>query len=265
MASAPSPLFLLSGIGMMLVAVCAVLLWQRGKPSLWPATGIGAIAWVVGVSLKVAWAIPMNHHVHNGLTHLLGKAAGAPLFWLYIGALTGIFECLLAYLFVVRTRLKKADWNQAVAFGVGFGAIEALLLGLVSFLGLLAVIAFFQVIPPAQRATVAQAYGLGLALIPLPIVERITAILAHCFPCVLIVYGVRVGQLRWLGLSFAYKTLLDGFAAWALLSFGVKQSAAKMAQFEAMAGVFAVVALAGLWALKPRFIHPVEPASEPAL
>jgi uncharacterized membrane protein YhfC len=33
-------------------------------------------------------------------------------------------------LFALRTRLKAADWDEAVTFGIGFGAMEAFLLGL---------------------------------------------------------------------------------------------------------------------------------------
>lgn len=253
MSQPPSPLFFLSGIGMMLVAVTAVLLWQRGKPSLWLPVGIGAMAWAVAVVLKVAWAVPMNKLVHSGLNQFLGKAVSEPLFWLYIGLLTGIFECGVKQIFVAKTRLRNADWNQAIAFGIGFGAMEAFLIGAVSFIGLLAVIIFFEQIPAETKTQLAEAIGDSPALIPLPIIERIIALLVHTFSSVLIVYGVMVKQLRWFWLSFAYKSAVDAFAAWGILAFGVRESAVKLAQFEVMVSVFAIVALIGLWVMRSKF------------
>lgn len=181
---------------MILVAVIAVSFWQRGKPSLWIFVGIGALAWAVAVTLKVAWAVPTNKLVHSGLNQVLGKAIGEPLFWVYIGLLTGIFECGIKQLFVIKTRLKEADWNQAVAFGIGFGAMEAFLLGAVSFIGLLMVIVFFEHIPAEAKDQIAKGLGDNFAVIPLPIVERIIALLVHVFSSVLIVYGVQVKQAR---------------------------------------------------------------------
>jgi hypothetical protein len=74
----PSLLFLLGGVGMLLVAVSAVVLAGPGKRPLWRVLGIGAGAWALSVALKFAWAIPMNAPIRRGLEHLLGTAASAP-------------------------------------------------------------------------------------------------------------------------------------------------------------------------------------------
>jgi hypothetical protein len=57
---------------------------------------------------------------------------------------------------------------------------------------------------------------------------------------------VRRRQQRWFWLSFAYKTGVDTFAGWALLSWKLTTSTVKTAEFEAMVGVVALVAI---WAL----------------
>jgi len=123
--------------------------------------------------------------------------------------------------------------------------MEAFLLGTVQVIAVVATIAFFDGIPADQKEAVAKAFG-DLTSAFLPVVERVTAVVAHVFSCVLIVFGVRLGQWRWFWLSFAYKTALDGFAAWAILSFGVKESVLKMAEFELVVAAFAVVGVAGL-------------------
>src|SRR5262249_10985625 len=125
MSSPPSALFLLSGIGMMVVGIVAVLLWRRGREASWKAFGLGALAWAVGVALKLGWAAPTNALIERDLDRALPGWIAAPAFWLYVGLLTGVFECGVALLFVRRTRLTAAGWDEAVGFGIGFGAAEA--------------------------------------------------------------------------------------------------------------------------------------------
>ena len=130
MPSPPSAVFLLTGIGMMAVGLIAVVSWRRRTGASWAAFGLGALAWVGGVAPKFAWATPTNALVRQGLDRALPGPVAAPVYWLYIGLLTGVFECGMALLFVRRSRLKAAGWDEAMAFGIGFGAVEAFLLGL---------------------------------------------------------------------------------------------------------------------------------------
>lgn len=263
----PSPLFLIPGIGMVLVGVLAVLVWRRGRPGFSSAVTIGAVAWTVAVALKFAWATPLNAPIKRGLEQLLPKIASDPLYWIYVGLLTGVFECGIALIWVFKTRLRRANWDAAVAFGIGFGAIEALVLGLVSFVGTSAAIAFFNVLPADAKAkllaALGQASGHELTFICIPIIERISTLFIHCFSCVLIVYGARVRQWRWFWISFAYKTFVDGLAAWGLLGWHVKQSLSKMVLFEVLVVALAILGLVGLRFLHARFVG-LEAAPEQA-
>ncbi len=254
----PSPVFLLPGIGMVVVGVAAVIIWhRRGRTGLWFAFVVGALAWTLAVALKFAWAIPFNAPVKRGLEHVLPKIASDPLYWLYIGLLTGVLECGIALAFVLRTRLRRANWDAAMAFGIGFGATEAIALGLVSFLGLASAILFFDVLPADAKgkilASLGQAAGHEITFISIPIIERLSTLLIHCFSCVLIVYGIRVRQWRWFWIAFFYKTTVDGLAAGSVLGWHVKQSLTKMVQFEGIVVLLAVFALVGLWFLRARF------------
>ncbi|HWB13251.1 MAG TPA: YhfC family glutamic-type intramembrane protease [Pirellulales bacterium] len=238
----------------MAVAVLAVLAWRRWRGASWVAFGLGALAWVVGVALKFGWSLPTNSLIRQGLEKVLPQSVSAPAFWLYVGLLTGVFECGISLLFVKRTRLKSSGWEGAVAFGIGFGAVEAFLLGLIQFLGLLVAVAIWDRFPEDARTAFSQSpIGLGVAYVPLPIAERLSALLAHVFTCVLIVYGVRAGEQRWFWLAFVYKSVLDAFAAWGILATEFSKSISGMIAFESAIGVFAFLGLAGLAFLRGRF------------
>jgi len=168
------------------------------------------------VAIKIAFAIPVNPLVFQALgvpgNHLFspGKLAA----YLHIGTLTGIFEAGLTWLILRESRWGKAGWTQALVFGIGFGSIEALLLGLAGFGSALTGLLSPDVLPVYTLASLANNATLGMGLAP--IVERLSVILAHIFSCVLIFYAIISNETKWGWLTIIYKTLLDtpaGFAA----------------------------------------------------
>jgi uncharacterized membrane protein YhfC len=201
--------------------------------------------------LKVAWAVPVNTLVWKGLHAVLPPRLADPSFWLYVGLLTGVFECGIALLFVRRTRLRSAGWDEAVAFGIGFGAVEAFLFGLVFFIPLI-VILFWDQLPADVRENLAAFPEGGLAATLLPVAERVSTVIGHTFACVLIVFGVRSGARRWFWIAFAFKTASDTFGEWALLS-ELTRSVKDWIMFELAIGLSAVLGLAALAYLKRRF------------
>ena len=246
MAPLVSPLYLLQGAGMVLVAICAVWLWQRGKDSLWPAIWWGALAWTVSVAMKFAFAFSVRGVIHADPHN--------PLTWLCSGLVTGVFECTVPLMMISISRLDRADWNRAIAFGIGFGGTEAVLLGLVSFVPVLLVLVFPDQMPTETReALVRRWQGNGLLSIPLPIVERAATLLIHVLSSVLLILAVRMRQQRWFWESFAYKTAVDGFADWAIVAWKANDSLTKVAVVEAGAVSFAVIALAALPGLRASF------------
>ena len=102
-----------------------------------------------------------------------------------------------------------------MAFGIGFGAVEAFLFGLVFFIPLI-VILFWDQLPADVRENLAAFPG-SLAATLLPVAERVSTVIGHTFACVLIVFGVRSGARRWFWIAFAFKTASDTFGEWASL------------------------------------------------
>lgn len=256
------PIILLPGLGMILVSIAFVVYAARKKLLGWRHLGMGALFWILTVTAKFLFAIPVNPI----LFRILG-ASNENIFslsnlvmYLYIGALTGIFEVGLAWLVLSKTPWGKADWNQALVFGIGFGVIEAFLLGLSGFSSALTGIIAPDVLPIPVLGSLANNATLVMGLAP--VIERLSVIFAHIFACVLIFHAINSGESKWGWLSILYKTLLDapaGFAAF----WGVG-TASKLWTIEGMIILFGLIGLWGtIWIARRYSQHRVQtPALE---
>ena len=247
-----SPIALLSGAGMIAVAAGFVIyaIWRKLG---WRYLGLGALAWVVTIILKFVWAFAANRAVYDALYAALPQSLAGPLFYLYVGALTGVFEVTLVWLVMRYTRLGQMTWPHALAFGIGFGAIEALLLGIQSLVNIL-VLMVMPALVPVGPDMIAQVNN-PLYLLA-PVVERFFTILLHTFSNLLIIYGARTRRAIWYWLAFAYKTGVDAVAA-----FGQAQG---LTTFPEIWTIEAVVILWGTAALLGiRWLHARWDAGQP--
>lgn len=256
LAMAPN---LVSAAPMLAIATAAFVLARVRLGPVWGAMAIGGGLWVAAIALKLVWALAFNTPIFEALTGNLPPGVGAWAFYVYVGALTGVFECLALYP-VARYvgPVRRLDRNGALALGVGFGATEAALLGLAALANWLAVIVAPASLPPEALAVMGP---IDWILAPAAGVERVTAIAVHAFCCFAILHAARTGALAWLWAAVALKTGLDTAAAWAGLGFGLT-SAAHVWTAEAILAVFGVLAVWGLVVLVPRW--PAEEAGQPA-
>ncbi|MFP4344382.1 MAG: YhfC family glutamic-type intramembrane protease [Anaerolineales bacterium] len=208
------PIALLTGVGMVLVALGYIVYALVRKLGL-AYLGLGALAWGLTVALKFAWAIPLNAPLYNALTGALPERFANLIFYVYVGALTGVFEGAITWLVLRYTSLGRVRWGRALAFGIGFGAFEALILGLSSLGSVLVALTAPESLPPTTLEQIAQLNDVlfGLA----PVWERFFTVLVHVFANVLLFYGAVKRDARWFWLSFAYKTGIDAVAAVAQL------------------------------------------------
>jgi len=251
-----TPLVLFPGIGMLVVGLAFVIYaWRRRLGFRYVAWG--SLAWVISVALKFAWAIGLNARIYAVLTSLLPTTVGSLVFDLYVGSLTGVFEVILVYLVLSRLRLGHAAWKQALAFGIGFGAVESILLGTSSFAGSLAVLLTPSQVPASAAAHFALAsnplYGAA------PIVERAATIFVHILSAGLIFYAIATGKRRWLWTAFVYKTALDSVAAFA--QFWGVNSLGRIWTIEAIVIVFGLLGSWGTLRIGRRYatLPPVSP------
>jgi uncharacterized membrane protein YhfC len=257
--AAVPPLALLGGLGMILVAL-GFAAYAGLRQLGWVALGLGALAWGVTVALKFAWAIPFNPPIYTAVNQAL-PSLGVPLFTLYVGALTGVFEVGVVALLLNYTRLGKSAWPRALAFGIGFGAIEALLLGVSSLSSMLAAMVISVALPPAPIEVLARLGNILWVLAP--IVERLAAIFIHICSNVLIFYAVNTRQARWFWLAFGYKTAVDALAAACVHINGIN-TLEHVWTIEAILILFGLAGWLGLCWLAPRYqALPIEEVTAP--
>jgi uncharacterized membrane protein YhfC len=248
-----SPVVLLGGVGMVLVALGYVVFALARKLNL-KYVGLGALGWVGAVVLKFAWAIPVNGPMLAFLDRSLPEDVARFTFYIYVGFLTGFFEVILVYLALRFTRSGRetaSTWQGALAFGVGFGALEAFLLGLLSLVGTLPAVVMPQLYPLPSLQDIARANDVVWAVAP--IWERFFTVLIHIVSNVLICYAIARRQVGWMWLAVAYKTLLDAVAAFGQVN-GIN-TPAMLWGIEAVIGVMGTLGWLGTRWLIARYPH----------
>lgn len=208
----------LAGSAMIAVGVVPLVFWTRGHRTGLAVPALGAVAWVVSVAMKVGWAVATNAAVKVALIRAAGPGAGTALMEIYVGLLTGVFEVGLV---VLAARLRGATRDEAVAFGLAFGGFEVLLLGLAA------------VAVHAANAPFHVFVG---------VVERASALVFHVVASVLVLRG----RTRAAVVAFVYKSAVDAFGAWGILSYGVKASPGKLLVVEAVLAACAIASVAAL-------------------
>ncbi len=237
---------LLTGIGMIAVGIAAVFFWRRraGFEYFW----YGGMLWAVAISIKLA----MDFTVSPQLKGLVPASfVGVLALGLYYGLRTGIFESGIPYA-VFRLARKAPTFDQAVAVGIGAGAAEAIVLGLLSLLTVSAFIlapGLIDMYPPGAQASLQMQFS--PAFVPLPVWERLFTLFCHVFAMALALLAVRAGP-RWLLLSVAFMTLLDGMLI-PLLQYVTTRTYVDNLVIEAFVGAMGLIAIGGLFWLKKRY------------
>ncbi|RJS49040.1 MAG: hypothetical protein CIT03_04650 [Methanobacterium sp.] len=238
-----NPLFYISGLGMVAVAIIAILyiLKQNASPFI---LFLGGLSWIISVAMKFLWASKTNKQVIKYLNDRFSPELSGPLSWSYIGLLTGVFECGFVLVLVLFTPLLyQAAWIDVIAFGIGFGAIESF------FLGIIGILTLFN--PQKITSDTLERYELNrnnLLTIPLGIVERISTLFVHIFTCALIFIAVQGGNYFFFWVSFLFKSLIDSIAGWLHLEKDIRnvKSAYQHWKYQFIFLVLGIISLAGV-------------------
>lgn len=206
-----SLLNLLSGLGMVAVGAFAIIYWHIKKRAGAEYFLYGALLWAITISIKVVMDLTITGPLQSFLASSLPVVTTIAAISLYVGLRTGLLESGITYAVIRWTKLSRMDFNQAIALGIGFGGSEAIVLGLISLISVLAFIMvpeLLNTLPPESRASILEQYT--AKFIPIPVIERLFTLICHVFATILVVYAVKLDDLRWLALSIILKTVLDG-------------------------------------------------------
>lgn len=232
----------------------------------WGLFGIGAATFVASQLLHV----PFNALVERSglLPSDLTQITNLLTVSLFLGLSAGVFEEMARYLTYRFWARDARRWRAGLMLGAGHGGIEAILLGL---LGLINVIAIFGVgqgyfdalVPPEQVPLVqAQAQALGDAtwydalLAP---AERAFALTAHLALSLLVLQSFVRRHKGWLVLAIAWHALLDALAVFATVRFNVYVA-------ESAVAVIALVSLGIIFRLRrplPKVTAPMTATGTP--
>ena len=252
-----SPIVLMSGIGMLLVG--AIFFYLGVKNSKVSMGLLGGLFWLGTVIVKFIIAGSFNNLIYVWLTGVLPGLPGTIIFSIYVGLLTGVTEILITYLVLKNTKFGKRVWNEIYAFSMGFGAIEAILLGLASLVSMILVLTMTSDLPVSQLRSIAVSNNFFYSFAP--IVERFFTILVHLGCNIMIFYSIYKKEMRWFWASFALKSGIDAIAGYAQLS-GQLQSVTFIWIIEAFVILFGILGYFATRKLSPELKALTTPAPE---
>ena len=122
-------LYLLQGAGMILVGVVAIVVWHVIKHVEIKYFLYGAALWAAAIGIKVIMDFTITQPLNSFALSVPPIVVALSVMSLYYGLRTGILECGIPYVAVIKTKLSRVTYDEAVAMGLGFGGIEAILLG----------------------------------------------------------------------------------------------------------------------------------------
>jgi uncharacterized membrane protein YhfC len=202
-------LLLLSPIGMIIVGLAAIIFWKAKKKVAWKYFGYGALLWVLAIIPKVIMDLTITPPIYGGL-YEYGTAALVIGAGFYIGLRTGFFESGFTYIAARKIKsLKKIKLNEALAFGIGFGGAEAIIIGISGFFSLLLFVldpSLASLLTPAQQA----ALDSPTIIVGAAIMERVFAIFIHVFASLLVFYSLAKKRISYLAYSIIFKAAVDG-------------------------------------------------------
>lgn len=219
-----NPWLILGPSGMIAVGLVSIIFWARRSHTspryfLW-----GGIVWAAAIAPKFIMDYTVTPLLSSMLLSSLGLSGGLAVIGIYVGLRTGLLECGFTYLAADRTGLKKASLDEVTAFGVGFGAAEAILIGFPSLVQLALFMtnpSLIDMIPPDLREAVLAQLNTPTWVVFAPILERAFTLFAHVFTALLVFAAVKQRRFPLFLLAFIYKSVLDAvvpYMQWVLSS-----------------------------------------------
>ena len=190
--------------------IVTALWWHRRSGAPLRALGIGALVFFVSqVVLRLPWQIPLGRWVQAHSEWLVP-------FLLFSSLTAGLFEETGRWLGYRHLLTVERSRRVAIMFGLGHGALEAMLLAGLPLAGLLVswVLAAQGRLPPVAADAIGQQTGvLEFWMIQLAALERASAIAVHIGLALVVLQVWKRGGLRWLILAILLHFSINAVAA----------------------------------------------------
>lgn len=259
-----NPLIVLGPIGMLLVGVLAIEYWRRRSHAGMRLFALGGLVWAAAIIPKVVLDLTVTPSLYGWFAGSLGFNASLVALGAYVGLRTGVFECGFTYLAFRRSKLREATVDEATAFGIGFGATEAILLALPSLISLVTFLSnpsLLDGLPPDVRQAVEAQLYVSPWVLPAPALERLFTIFIHVFSALLIYASVTKGQLGLFIGAFAYKSLVDAAAPYLQSVLGSSASPVDVYLVETWVVALGIIGLIGSVQLRKHMPSATQPSS----
>ncbi|MCB8945459.1 MAG: YhfC family intramembrane metalloprotease [Ardenticatenaceae bacterium] len=258
-------IYVIFGLNYLLMIAMPLVLGRwvaRRRGAGWAYFGMGAVTFVASQVLHIPfnWLILQKWQLLPRDTAVLSNLI---ILSLFLGLSAGVFEEVARYM-TFRFWAKGArSWGTGLMLGVGHGGIEAILLALLGILGVgqLALIDqgwFAAAITAEQRplieAIITETFSAPWNMVLLGALERGFALCAHLAMSLLVMQVLVRGQVRWLGLSILWHTVLNATAVVVVTKWGAVAA-------EGALGVLTLFSVGIIFWL--RTPEPVEPEPEP--
>ncbi len=238
----------------------------RKRGAGWRLFGMGAVTFV----LSQVGHIPFNWLVLNRLQLISTDTAVTQnliILAIFLGLSAGLFEEVARYLTFRFWATDARSWGTGLMVGAGHGGVESLLLGGLGALNVINLIILrsneqlINTLPPEQleivQAQITAVFNTPYSQLLLGAVERLFAITVHLSLSLLVMQVFIRRQTRWLLFAILWHTLLNAVSV-------IFASRTTPYITELVIGIFALVSLGIIWALKapePAPI-PIEPVPD---
>jgi len=207
---------------MIAVGLGAIIYWRRRTGASLRLFYQGGLWWGVTMAPKYLMDLYITPGLASWVFTRLGLVAALLGLGVYVGLRTGLLESAVVLFAFKREGLNDLSVEEAIAFAIGFGALEAIFLGVPSLIQ----IATFNLYPSTveslpldQLMQIMAQLNAPTWVVGAPIIERGFTMMAHVFAILLIYRGVRDEESRSVLMAVAYKSALDAlvpFMQWLL-------------------------------------------------
>ncbi|MBE0669197.1 MAG: YhfC family intramembrane metalloprotease [Anaerolineales bacterium] len=241
-------LLAINSLGMLLLPLIAAFYFSRKLKLSWKLFLAGALTFIASQVLHIPLVLALNTSLQS-----LNIVISA----IVLGLLAGLFEETARYILYKFILKKTRTWDEGVYVGIGHGGVEAILLGAITLLTFVNMLAYrnmdLSTVPsiPAEQVELAtqqvkEYWSTPAHMAILGLVERIFAMTLHVALSVMVLYGLVTKNQVWFWLAVLWHTIVDALAVYLVQKID-------MLALEGIVGICAVISLFIIFWIKPKF------------